>query len=81
MPYSNILKCFLQMTLEKEAQRLLNLISTVSSDIHRMPKDNLEHMLETLNVIFIFCFAVVVVCLLLLSFLIFADPVEKVRML
>ena len=38
------------MTLEQEAQRLLNLISTVSSDIHRMPKDNLEHMLETLNV-------------------------------
>lgn len=38
------------MNLEQEAQRLLNLISTVSSDIHRMPKDNLDHMLETLNV-------------------------------
>lgn len=38
------------MTLEQEAQRLLNLVSTASSDIHRMPKDNLEHMLETLNV-------------------------------
>lgn len=39
-----------QVTLEQEAQRLLNLISTVSSDIHRMPRDNLDHMLETLNV-------------------------------
>jgi hypothetical protein len=38
------------MNLEQEAQRLLNLISTVSSDIHRMPRDNLHHMLETLNV-------------------------------
>lgn len=38
------------MTLEQDAQRLLNLISTVSSDIHRMPRDNLNHMLETLNV-------------------------------
>lgn len=38
------------MTLEQEAQRLLNLISTVSSDIHRMPRENLDHMLETLNV-------------------------------
>lgn len=38
------------MNLEQEAQRLLNLISTVSSDIHRMPRDNLDHMLETLNV-------------------------------
>lgn len=42
------------MTLEQEAQRLLNLISTVSSDIHRMPRDNLDHMLETLNVNIIF---------------------------
>lgn len=39
------------MTLELEAQKLLNLISTVSSDMHQMPRDNLEHMLETLNVI------------------------------
>lgn len=41
-----------QKSLEEEAQRLLNLISTVSSDIHRLPRENLDDMLETLNVSF-----------------------------
>lgn len=40
----------MQKSLEEEAQKLLNLVSTVSSDIHRLPKDNLNDMLETLNV-------------------------------
>lgn len=40
----------MQLNLEEEAQRLLNNITVVSSDIHKMPRDNLNHMEETLDV-------------------------------
>lgn len=39
-----------QMSIEWEAERLLGLVSTVSQDIHKLPRDNLEHLMETLNV-------------------------------